>query len=231
MKRFCLSFISFFLIVSGVYAQEHCPTQPVMYDADGNTYATVQIGTQCWMESNIHSKKGKDGEVISWGKKDLNYVTPYFYYPNNDESNVPMHGYLYNWAAAKKVCPAGWHLPTKDEFNTLVEYCKKHFDVSKDSLGWIAKSLVASCSWPEAAAEGCPGDTIHDCNAAQFSVRPSGMFNKMYSFGNAAFFWTATQFGRSYAYTMMIYYAVPFVDIYDDIQTSARSVRCVKDEK
>ena len=41
---------------------------------------------------------------------------------NNDQNNVAKYGYLYNWETAKVVCPAGWHLPTNDEWTTLENY-------------------------------------------------------------------------------------------------------------
>jgi uncharacterized protein (TIGR02145 family) len=228
LKKIFLSFCIPLMVMS-LMAQEHCPKIPVMYDADGNTYATVQIGSQCWMESNIHATKGKDGQEFEYGKKNLSYTASYYYYVNNDASLGPEYGYLYNWTAAKRVCPAGWHLPTKEDFQILIDYCKEHFDLSKEGKGWIAKSLVAPCTWPEAKGMACPGDTAIDSNAAHFSVKPAGMFNGQYAFGSASYFWTATQYGRSYAYNLLIYYAVPTVELFDDIQTSARSVRCVHD--
>jgi len=42
------------------------------------------------------------------------------------ESNCDKYGRLYNWDAAMKACPAGWRLPTVDEWGELVEYTDGH---------------------------------------------------------------------------------------------------------
>jgi uncharacterized protein (TIGR02145 family) len=38
----------------------------------------------------------------------------------NKSKNLSKFGYLYTWNAAQNICPAGWHLPTKEEFEILI---------------------------------------------------------------------------------------------------------------
>lgn len=70
---------------------------------DNKYYKTVKIGSQVWMAENLA----------------FNYGSGCWAY-DNDQSNVTKYGYLYNWETAKNVCPTGWHLPSKAEFETLI---------------------------------------------------------------------------------------------------------------
>jgi uncharacterized protein (TIGR02145 family) len=72
---------------------------------DGKTYKTVKEGNQIWMASNLAFKAGSG----CWA------------YDNNN-ANAISYGYLYTWETAKKVCPAGWHLPSMAEWTTLTDF-------------------------------------------------------------------------------------------------------------
>ena len=53
-----------------------------------------------------------------------NIDNPYYEYwsLDNDNTNIAKYGYLYNYHLAKKVCPVGWHLPSYEESESLIEY-------------------------------------------------------------------------------------------------------------
>src|SRR2546422_2141257 len=39
---------------------------------------------------------------------------------NRDSNNSRKYGRLYTWKTAQNVCPSGWHLPSKEEYDTLI---------------------------------------------------------------------------------------------------------------
>jgi uncharacterized protein (TIGR02145 family) len=113
-------------------------------DIDGNTYNTVQIGTQCWTKENLRVTKYSDGISIpldnsggtagngagqTWGSRTTGARTIY----EHSASNLTTYGYLYNWYAAKGIattyntsyknlCPAGWHVPSDGEWTALTTF-------------------------------------------------------------------------------------------------------------
>jgi uncharacterized protein (TIGR02145 family) len=121
-----------------------CPGVPTVTDIDGNTYNTVQIGTQCWTKENLRVTKYSDGTIIpldssggnagngagqTWRIWTTGARTIYAHSP----SNLSTYGYLYNWYAAKGIastgstsyknlCPTGWHVPSDGEWTTLTTH-------------------------------------------------------------------------------------------------------------
>jgi len=83
-------------------------------DRDGKRYKVVQIGEQVWLAENF-AYRPKDAK---YGDVDGNY-----WVYDKKETNIKKYGYLYDWETAQKIVPKGWHLPTKEEFETL----KNHY--------------------------------------------------------------------------------------------------------
>jgi len=101
-----------------------CPNSPNVTDIDGNVYASVQIGNQCWMAENLRTSQNSDGSTIpnitpstAWTQLSTGAWCNY----GNNPANDAIYGKLYNWYAAanSNICPQGWHIPTDAEWQQL----------------------------------------------------------------------------------------------------------------
>lgn len=101
-------------------------------DIDGNFYPSVIIGAQEWTTVNLRVTHFKNGELITnaqylsnlqWN----NLLSPArCLYEANQSSYYTLteDGLLYNWFAVsdtRGLAPEGWHIPTKDEWETLIQ--------------------------------------------------------------------------------------------------------------
>lgn len=75
-----------------------CPGAPLVFDFEGNSYNTIQIGNQCWMRENLRSTYYADGEPIPAGNSNTSNTNPY-YYDSGGSMPLEERGYLYNWPA------------------------------------------------------------------------------------------------------------------------------------
>ena len=119
--------------ISTTYGNEVSFTTPLavygsVTDIDGNTYTTIEIGTQVWMMENLKTTKYRNGDVIPNVTDDVSWAGQssgaYCNFDNN-VNNVADYGRLYNWYAvddSRNIAPAGWHVPTTEEWRTLVNY-------------------------------------------------------------------------------------------------------------
>ncbi|MBO4646211.1 MAG: protein kinase [Bacteroidales bacterium] len=199
-------------------------------DIDGNTYNAVQIGEQVWMAENLKVTKDRDGKEIALGSE-TSYSTPYRYCPNNDPKNVEKYGYLYNWEAAMRVCPKGWHLPTDEEWAQLTDYVssQNQYVCGGDEIK-IAKALASMEGWKSADESCTVGNNPSGNNATGFGALPAGDYNGSYGFfGTDAFFWSATEDGSYVAWCRFLGYDYADVGRSSYNKGCVLSVRCVRD--
>ncbi|GBU22900.1 hypothetical protein R80B4_02813 [Fibrobacteres bacterium R8-0-B4] len=166
---------------------------------DGQTYKTAEIGGQTWTAQNMNYQT----ESGSWCYKDSN-------------SYCKKYGRLYDWTAAKTACPAGFHLPSRQEWQTLVDYAGGN--------GAAGGKLKAKSGWSNY------GGGTDDYG---FSALPGGFRGSDDHFGTsgtAGYWWTSAESGGSHAYHRdILYYGDEAYEFHYD-KNYGYSARCVKDE-
>ncbi|GAB5551746.1 MAG: hypothetical protein Sapg2KO_13370 [Saprospiraceae bacterium] len=98
-------------------------------DSEGNVYPLVQIGDQVWMAKNLKLTvpKCKDDRTMQFtnglergpGVAFYDGGTRYAYYNNNPDLD---YGVIYSYQAIQKceLCPSGFRLPIKTDFEKLI---------------------------------------------------------------------------------------------------------------
>ena len=91
----------------------------------------IKIGNQIWLKKNLDIETFRNGDVIPEAKTEEEWKeygdageAAWCYY-DNDRMNGEKYGKLYNWHAvndSRGLAPKGWHVPTHEEWDELVEY-------------------------------------------------------------------------------------------------------------
>ena len=135
-------------------------------DIDGNIYQTVKIGNQTWMAENLKTTKFNDGTPINninngqdWNIEVEDRETYCWLNFDNGKKDLGAY-YNLNTVLNDKLCPSGWHVPSKEEWNALIE-------VLGGKEASVAKLMTA---------EGSRWDLnkIQPTNESGFSAFPTG---------------------------------------------------------
>jgi uncharacterized protein (TIGR02145 family) len=194
-------------------------------DADGNSYATVSIGTQVWMASNLKTTKFRDGSAIPFVKDANSWLSiipgnSACCWYNDAETNKATYGALYNWFTVNtgKLCPTGWHVPTDTEWTTLATY--------------LGGGLIAGEKMKETGTSHWYSPNS-GTNSSGFTALPDGYRNYVGQFmhlGSDGFWWSSTESSTTYAWEREIFFNSR--DLYRNSNNDKRngySVRCLRD--
>lgn len=202
--------------------EDKCEYGSLTDERDGRTYKTVKIGNQEWMAEN------------------LNFEAPNSHCYDEKMNNCDDFGRLYTWAVAvdsvglfsangkgcgyglectpilptQGVCPSNWHLPTKEEFDTLL--------VSAGGVSVATEMLKSTSGW------------YRDSNGTDawgFSALPAGMWkpNGSAMMSSRAHFWTVTENHTLSSYCLLLNFAGESL-LYGEQKWYGLSVRCVKNK-
>jgi len=196
----------------------------------GQTYNTVLIGDQCWMEENLNIGTRIDGVN---DQTDNSMIEKYCY--DDNENNCDEYGALYQWnemmqytttQGTQGICPSAWHLPTDDEWKILEGTVDSQYGVGDpewNGSGWrgfdAGKNLKSTYGW----YLGNNGlDTFG------FTALPSGLYNGGFvQIERSAYFWSSND-DINYAWYRYLHHNMDEVirDKYDKV--CGFSVRCIK---
>lgn len=174
----------------------------IMSDQNGNTYKTIVIGTQTWMAENLRTTNYRNGDPIP-NVTNATIWPPlttgaYGNYENTtDKDKIATYGRLYNWFAvadSRKLAPAGWHIPTDEEWTTLTSF------LGGESVAGGKMKEIGTTHWTTPNT----GST----NESGFSATPTGfrMFDgSFHNLGNHGGYWSITQRHESSAWNRNLY--------------------------
>jgi uncharacterized protein (TIGR02145 family) len=144
----------------------------------GGDIETVDIGDQTWMKKNLNVPHNS-GKGNSWCYDD-------------DESNCDEYGRLYDWAAAmdlpsscnssscasrvqakhRGLCPEGFHVPTGEEWQTLMNFAGHESTCILCGSAFAAgRKLKAQSGWND-----YEGSSSNGTDEYGFSALPGGIF-------------------------------------------------------
>jgi uncharacterized protein (TIGR02145 family) len=174
-------------------------------------YESVRIGNQEWMTRNLDVDRFRNGDLIphiesdkEWEKAGENGQSAWCYYDNNPE-NGKKYGKLYNWYAvndSRGLAPEGYHVPSDEEWTSLVEF------LGKDVAGYKMKSVKG---WKNRVDKNKEIQNGNGDNSSGFNGLPGGYRFNSGSFTNTrsyfAFFWSATESNINSAWNCFLYFS------------------------
>jgi uncharacterized protein (TIGR02145 family) len=203
-----------------------CPGIPTV-DYEGKTYNTVLIGTQCWLKENLDVGSRIDGTL---NQTDNGTIEKYCY--NDEPDSCVSYGGLYQWdemmlytassattpSCVQGICPSGWHLPSKAEWDTLIFY--------------LGGEAVAGGDLKETGTIHWQTPNTGATNTSGFTAFAGGIRNNSGGFqglGPHAYYYTATQDNAPNSWSMRLFYDGATISPNTGSKTMGASVRCILD--
>ena len=231
-----------FILLSGSMLMSSCEKDEdsgndigTITDIDGNVYQTVTIGNQLWMAENLKVTHYRNGESIPNVTDETEWTNlssdAYCNFDNN-LSNVNTYGRLYNWYAvddSRGLAPAGWHVPTDEEWKQLEMYIGIS-QTEVDAISW--RGTVEGAKLKEAGTEHWLSPNIGATNSSGFSALPGGYISRYGAFlliNQGADYWSTTQASSQVAWFRSLDYDRTDIRRDDIIKTYGFSTRCVRD--
>ena len=212
-------------ILSGLLSCQKHEVKPetIIKDVDGNSYTSIQIGTQVWMAENLKVTKYRNGDPIPNVTDDAAWAdlsTGGYCNLSNDVGNANTFGRLYNWYAVfdnRNIAPEGWHVATDAEWTTLISY------LGGESVAGGKMKETGSAHW-------CAPNT-GATNESGFKALPGGVRTDAFFLPGCDWgtWWSATEYDLTTAYNRIIFDSGTEVNRVYNNKKFGLSVRCIKD--
>ena len=185
----------------------------------------IVIGNQIWTCSNLDVTTFRNGDPIPQVTDPAVWPflnTPAWCYYNNDPATGAIYGKLYNWHAVRDprgLAPAGYHIPTKDEWTTLITY--------------LGGSSVAGGKMKSTGTTLWSSPNTDATNSSCFTGFPGGtrtLNGSSSDLGNWGYFWTSTESDSQTAWVTYLRYDQSTAVIENDGKEFGFSVRLVKED-
>jgi uncharacterized protein (TIGR02145 family) len=225
----------FFLLLILVILPAGCKKEELdtttVSDIDGNIYDLVTIGSQTWIKQNLKTTRYNDGTQItnipansvnSWESQTSG---AYCWYNNDKAQFGETYGPLYNWRAVNsgKLCPAGWHIPTKNEWTSL------YFGLQGPLVAGGKLKEADTIHWAGAPPDSPPYPVA--TNESGFTALPGGsrsgsVFSGLRTYGA---WWTSTSDNSDNSWALILYGNSEATSINSFNSNDGFSVRCIHD--
>ena len=173
---------------------------------DGRTYKTVKIGKQTWMAENLNYKTQSS-----------------FCY--GDSSSCEKYGQLYDWRSLVNICPAGWRLPRKADWETLINA------VGGEAVA--GKMLKASSDWHYCERQKGRFENGFGRDDFGFSALPAGYRMNYLDYDEKIGFTTcfhSIEMDGSSDTAVCVPSCNDSIILQNNFSFNAYSVRCIKDD-
>ena len=200
-------------------------------DGSGNTYSSIIIGNQEWMEYNLRTTKYANGDDIP---------SSLWCSINQDPSNDIPYGKSYKFGVildVRNVCPSGWHVPSNHDWNVLIKHVDNQADTTTENnsnLGLVIQSQTAGSLLKSNTFWNGSNESGFNAVAAGYSWDNVTFTD----FGTTGYYWTSdvTDFPSDYipcgfpcAAWMRKFYTNDSIEKSMEDQELGHSIRCIKD--
>jgi len=200
-----------------------CPGMETV-DYEGQEYGTIQISDQCWFKENLNV-----GEFLSSGFTMSNNEIIEKYCFLDLPENCDIYGGFYEWnelmdyvvePGVQGICPPGWHVPTDDDWQELIEF----LGGDRDAGGLMKEIGTEHWDSPNTGATNASGFTA--LGAGQY--QGGGVFTDL---NKVTIFWSSTTSGLLFSNYWLLQYNSTSVNTDSFVRTRGFSVRCLREEQ